>query len=134
MTEDHLLTALFLYEVIELEQAATSYKLISTSSCNQSGARGSYVMTLSDSDFEVSGQPKAYLDKKTDSGTALQRFFCGECGSPIMSVTPLVKGKSFIKMGLFPKIPAPAAEVYTKNRDEWEPALPNAAQIEGNGM
>ena len=88
-------------------------------------------MTLSDDDFEVTGKPKSWYDTKTDSGTPLHRYFCGECGSPIMSVTPLMPGKSFVKMGLFAKIPAPVAEVYTRNRDEWEPPLPNTAQIEG---
>jgi hypothetical protein len=46
----------------------------------QSGATGSYVMTLKDGDFEVEGKPKDYLDKKTDSGTPLHRWFCGDCG------------------------------------------------------
>jgi hypothetical protein len=71
-----------------------------------------------------------------------------------MSVTPLVPGKSctlqkmrsldllpgalaivnyhvVVKMGLFNKIPSPAAEVYTKNRQEWEPQIPGAKQVEG---
>jgi hypothetical protein len=90
-------------------------------------------MAVSNNELEVSGKPKVYLDKKTDSGTPLERLFCGDCGSPIMSVIPSVEGKSFVKMGLFPKVPAPAVEVYTKNRDDWEPPLPNAAQIEGSG-
>jgi hypothetical protein len=88
-------------------------------------------MLVDDKDFEVTGTPKDYYDKKTDSGTPLHRYFCGDCGSPIMSVTPHVPGKSFVKMGLFKEIPAPAVEVYTKNRDKWEPALPNVAQFQG---
>lgn len=91
-------------------------------------------MTLADEDFEVSGTPKSYYDKKTDSGTPLHRYFCGECGSPIMSVTPLAPGKAFVKMGLFEKIPAPVVEVYTRNRDEWEQPVPNTHQIEGSAM
>jgi hypothetical protein len=98
----------------------------------QSGSRGSYVMLVDDDNLEISGTPKAYLDAKTDSGTPLHRNFCGECGSPITSVTPLAPGKSFVKMGLFKEIPAPVVECYTKNRDKWEPAMPGTAQFEGS--
>jgi hypothetical protein len=72
-----------------------------------------------------------------------------------MSVTPLVVGKSctllrllpsmtfrdreliitdyfeVLKMGLFSKIPSPASEVYTRNRQEWEPPIGSAKQVDG---
>ena len=35
-----------------------------------------------------------------------------------------------IKMGLFDKIPAPVVEVYTKNRQEWEPKIEGTGQFE----
>ncbi|KAF2430336.1 hypothetical protein EJ08DRAFT_649646 [Tothia fuscella] len=97
----------------------------------QAGATGSYVMTLKDDAFKIEGKPKGYLDKSTDSGTPMHRFFCGDCGSPIMSVTSLAEGYAFVKMGLFDKIPAPSKEVYTRNRQGWEPEIPNTAQVEG---
>ncbi|KIW02655.1 uncharacterized protein PV09_06093 [Verruconis gallopava] len=96
----------------------------------QSGSVSSVVMLMDDNDFKVEGSPKSYLDTKTDSGTPLHRYFCGECGSPVMSVTPLVAGKSFLKMGLFDKIPEPAAEVYCKNREPWETPITNTAQLQ----
>lgn len=63
-----------------LEGAAPGY--CHCANCRrQSGARGSYVMLVDDNDFTVEGKPKDYLDKETDSGTPLHRYFCGDCGS-----------------------------------------------------
>lgn len=39
------------------------------------------------------------------------------------------RGVLVVKMGLFPHLPAPTAECYTKERPEWMPALPGAAQF-----
>jgi hypothetical protein len=47
----------------------------------QSGATGSYVMLVDDANFKLEGIPKDYLDMKTDSGTPMHRYFCGDCGS-----------------------------------------------------
>ncbi|KIW38061.1 uncharacterized protein PV06_10032 [Exophiala oligosperma] len=86
----------------------------------QSGALGTYVTVISDEDVEVTGTPKAYQDTATDSGVTMQRWFCPNCGSPIMSTTPRAPGVKFIKMGLFDEIQRPVAEVYCKNKSDWE--------------
>ncbi|OCT52282.1 hypothetical protein CLCR_09145 [Cladophialophora carrionii] len=95
----------------------------------QSGALGTYVTVISDEDVTVVGSPKDYIDRKTDSGTLLHRWFCGDCGREEMYETPLsdsfADGKvvaedrprllfpfrTVIKMGLFDKILKPVAEV-----------------------
>lgn len=59
----------------------------------QSGALGTYVMIVDDKDVTVTGEPKDYLDMKADSGTPLHRWFCGTCGSPVMSTSELFAGK-----------------------------------------
>ena len=50
---------------------------------------GSAFSTLADvprKDFTfTSGTPKLYLDKDTDSGNSVERYFCGTCGSPLYS-------------------------------------------------
>jgi hypothetical protein len=49
---------------------------------------------VADDDVVVSGTPKDYLDRKTDSGTDLHRWFCGDCGRSVpepathSSITP----------------------------------------------
>lgn len=41
--------------------------------------------------------------------------------SPITSITPLMPGKIIVKMGLFDEIPKAQLEIYTKNKQAWEP-------------
>jgi len=96
----------------------------------QSGGLGTYITTVADGDVTVVGTPKAFEDRKTDSGTMMHRWFCGDCGSPIYSSTVLVPGKKFIKMGLFGKILKPAAEMYCKNKGEWEPVVEGTVQLQ----
>ncbi|OCT49081.1 putative glutathione-dependent formaldehyde-activating [Cladophialophora carrionii] len=59
-------------------------------------------------------------DPDTLSGTPLQRFFCQTCGVPIMSITPLYKGKVVLKLGLYPKLPVPEWESFAERRQHWE--------------
>ncbi|KAJ8995823.1 hypothetical protein HRR80_000577 [Exophiala dermatitidis] len=46
------------------------------------------------------GNIKMYSDPETLSGTPVQRYFCQTCGVPIMSITPLYKGKIILKLGI----------------------------------
>ncbi|KAF2088730.1 hypothetical protein K490DRAFT_38542 [Saccharata proteae CBS 121410] len=66
------------------------------------------------------GTLKEYVDKETGSGTPLGRFFCGTCGNPIKSVVPAYKGKVVLKMGIFPRIPAPECESFALHRHDWQ--------------
>lgn len=45
------------------------------------------------------GEPKLYLDGDTDSGSTVQRFFCGDCGSPIYSAIDSMPDMVFLKTG-----------------------------------
>ncbi|PYH85269.1 hypothetical protein BO82DRAFT_429295 [Aspergillus uvarum CBS 121591] len=86
----------------------------------QSGAAGTYVVVIEDKDQVVKGSPKKYVDTNTNCGRSLDRYFCDTCGCPIMyrseSVLP---GKSLLMLGIFPEIPKPVAEVWTKRRPDW---------------
>lgn len=46
----------------------------------QSGAVGTFLCVVDRNDVKIEGEPKGYLDKDTDSGTELTRWFCGDCG------------------------------------------------------
>ena len=48
----------------------------------------------SDAVTVTSGNPKAYLDKGAESGMKLQRWFCGDCGSPVYSTGDAFPGKT----------------------------------------
>ncbi|KAM0792657.1 hypothetical protein ACM66B_002438 [Microbotryomycetes sp. NB124-2] len=45
------------------------------------------------------GQPKIFVDKKTDSGKFVHRAFCGECGSALWSAPDLRPGVVYVKVG-----------------------------------
>lgn len=55
------------------------------------------------------GTLKSYQDFATGSGKPVTRFFCGVDGNPVKSETPNYEGKVILKMGLFPRIPAPVS-------------------------
>jgi len=97
----------------------------------QSGALGTYVALVADEDVTVTGSPKAYEDPGAESGKLLHRWFCGNCGSPVMSTTEVAPGKKFIKMGLFDEIPKPVIEVYCRNKPEWEPFVEGTHRTPG---
>jgi hypothetical protein len=40
--------------------------------------------------------------------------------SPIKSVSSRMVGKVVLKMGLFPRLPAPEAEAFSEQKQEWE--------------
>ena len=48
----------------------------------------------------IQGELKLYTDTETESGNAVQRFFCGNCGSPIYSAVPGFEGMIFLKTGM----------------------------------
>lgn len=50
------------------------------------------------------------------------------CCSPIMSITPMYKGKVVLKLGIFPQIPQPEWESFSVNRQKWESPLEGAIQ------
>ncbi|KAF2154618.1 hypothetical protein K461DRAFT_275747 [Myriangium duriaei CBS 260.36] len=87
---------------------------------------GSYVasnLIIEEEKVEIvdrDGTLKEYTDTQTGSGKSLGRFFCGNCGNPIKSVTPAFPGKVIIKMGMFPRIPQPEAESFASHRHEWQ--------------
>ncbi|KAF2668948.1 hypothetical protein BT63DRAFT_439704 [Microthyrium microscopicum] len=96
----------------------------------QSGGNGTYIITKPESEVTVSGTPKAYIDNKTTSGVDMKRWFCGDCGSPVMSTTPAAPGMIYVKMGLFDKVPRVAAHLFTKSKLSWEPSVEGATQFE----
>jgi hypothetical protein len=53
-----------------------------------------------------------------DSGTNMDRVFCGNCGSPIYSRTELVSGVLYVKIGTLDDASwvEPPIEIYTKDK------------------
>ncbi|GLA62068.1 hypothetical protein AtubIFM54640_002606 [Aspergillus tubingensis] len=86
----------------------------------QSGAAGTYVVVVENKDMVLTGSPKKFLDTNTACGRPLDRYFCYNCGCPIMY--------RILMFGLFEDIPKPVAEVWTKRRPEWIPATSEVLQ------
>ncbi|SPO23511.1 related to DUF636 domain protein [Ustilago trichophora] len=107
--------------------------------CQQTaGAPFSLVAILPEDQIEIHGETKAFKDNTTDSGNASYRRFCGECGAPVQTVAPARAGSAIIKMGLFAKsdawgkdIDTPVAQIYTRNKKQWEPLIEGVAAAEG---
>ncbi|KAK5940005.1 hypothetical protein PMZ80_007423 [Knufia obscura] len=77
---------------------------------------------------------RRYDDPETLSGTPVQRYFCQTCGVPIMSMTPLYKGKIILKLGLYEKLPTPEWESFASQRQKWEVPLEDTMQFSTKSM
>lgn len=72
----------------EAFNSSNSISLCHCKNCTQSsGSLGSINIILPESDVQIEGELKKYSDSNTDSGAIVQRFFSGNCSSPIQSTT-----------------------------------------------
>lgn len=97
----------------------------------QSGSAFSMVWGVADGQFSQSGETRLFADVG-DSGLAVERRFCGNCGSPITSVMAAMPGMVFVKAGTLDAPgagPAPQLEVYRETALPWCNALPGALQF-----
>ncbi|MFK7915827.1 MAG: GFA family protein [Pseudomonadales bacterium] len=66
----------------------------------QAGSAFSTLAGVATADFSfTAGTPKLYEDSDTKSGSTVQRFFCGDCGSPIYSALPSQPDMIYLKTG-----------------------------------
>lgn len=65
----------------------------------QAGSAFSTLAGVPKAEFTMSGEPTLYLDGDTKSGNAVERYFCGRCGSPIYSAIPSQPDTLFLKTG-----------------------------------
>ncbi|KAF2112875.1 Mss4-like protein [Lophiotrema nucula] len=91
--------------------------------CRRAGSAAFTVNYLIDrKDVELqdpNGALKTYVDKNTTSGNTLYRKFCGNCGSPVMSVMSPDNPMVILKGGLFNHLPEPLHEVFTHDKAPW---------------
>jgi hypothetical protein len=71
----------------------------------------------------TAGTPKLYLDStSSDSGQAIQRHFCGDCGSPL-TAQGTVQHLIVIKAGTLDEESRGqldlAVEIFSKRKDKW---------------
>lgn len=87
----------------------------------QSGGVFSTNLVVPEAQYEQTGETKVYADHG-DSGQAVLRHFCGDCGSPILSrAAGIMPGMVMIKAGTLDDMAGitPGIEVYTDHAAAW---------------
>jgi hypothetical protein len=85
----------------ELAAAPTMTGVCHCKNCQrQAGSAFSTLAGVTKTDFLLrSGKPKLYRDAATKSGNEVERWFCGDCGSPIYSALGSQPDTLFLKTG-----------------------------------
>ena len=81
----------------------------------------------------VQGTPKGFT-KTGDSGRAVTRFFCGDCGCPLYTEPPLHPDTVFLKAGSLddPSLVRPDRQAWVRSRVDWSSIDPSIATYESN--
>jgi len=88
----------------------------------QTGSAFSTLAGASKADVSFTqGEPKLYQDSETDSGNTVERYFCGNCGSPIYSATAGQPDTLFFKTGTLDDTTtfAPQFHVWCDSKQDW---------------
>lgn len=86
----------------------------------QSGGVFSTNLVVAEGDYLQQGDTRVFEDTG-DSGQPVYRHFCGDCGSPIISVVAAMPGLVMLKAGTLDDLAGlkPAVEVYTDHAVDW---------------
>ncbi|KZS96682.1 hypothetical protein SISNIDRAFT_282782 [Sistotremastrum niveocremeum HHB9708] len=69
---------------------------------------------------KVEGKPSVYKDKETMSGIPMDRLFCGNCGSPILTSSTIDPANHYVKATLFGNpIPQPTKITFQHTKEPW---------------
>ena len=92
----------------------------------QAGSAFSTIAGVPKAEFSLTtGEPKLYQDSDTKSGNSVQRFFCGDCGSPIYFALSTNLDTSYLKTGTMDDTSEfePQFHVWCDTKQNWvEPA------------
>lgn len=99
----------------------------------QSGSAFSLVLAVSDAAYTQQGETRAFADKG-ESGQAVLRHFCENCGSPIVSIAEAIPGLTLIKGGSLdnPGRWTPSLEAYCESSLPWIPAVARERHARSN--
>jgi hypothetical protein len=87
----------------------------------QTGTAFSIVVGVPRSELHIHGEPKVFETIGSDSGATAYRNFCGNCGSPIVSILSNADDVAFIKAGTLRDASwlQPQLEAWTKSAQPW---------------
>jgi hypothetical protein len=88
----------------------------------QTGTSFSVLIGVPKSALSIRGKIRTFHDSG-DSGQAVDRNFCPECGSPIFSEAAVMSDVAFIKAGTIDDTSwlAPTVHIYCDSRQSWIP-------------
>lgn len=98
------------------------------------GSAYSTVASIVKADFNlISGTPKLFTDWDTKSGRSVERYFCGNCGSPIYSAVAARPDMIFLKTGTMDDTShfTPQFQVWCDSKQHWvvlDESLPISAE------
>jgi hypothetical protein len=92
-----------------------------------SGGEPTVAISVGRDALRIQGEPRAYRSK-ADSGVAVFRSFCADCGTPLFSGNEKNAEVIAIKLGSLddPSKFAPSAHIWTSSAQPWHQIDPNA--------
>lgn len=98
----------------------------------QAGSAFSTLAGIKKSDFSLTGKPKLFVDKATDSGASVERYFCENCGSPIYSALPSQPDVIYLKTGTLDDTSDfnPSIHVWAATKQNWVEIDSNMPQLQ----
>lgn len=86
----------------------------------QSGSAFSTIIGVPQDTLTIEGEFRTYTDRG-ESGEAVLRDFCPNCGSPLFSRVAVAPGVMFIKVGTLDDTDdfSPAMHLWTKSKQHW---------------
>ena len=100
----------------------------------QAGSAFSTLAGVPVAEFQITqGELKLYEDADTKSGNPVQRYFCGNCGSPIYSAIPAQPNMIFLKTGTMDDTSGftPQFHAWCSTKQDWvglEEGVPTMAE------
>lgn len=107
----------------ELENTPAMTGVCHCKNCQrQAGSAFSTLAGVPKNEFKLTaGEPKLYVDGDTKSGNQVERWFCGNCGSPIYSALGSQPDNIFLKTGTMDDTSAfnPQFHVWCDTKQNW---------------
>lgn len=99
-----------------------------------SGAAFSVNVLVSRDALEIKGTPKSYRTVGAENGNLRDRLFCGECGTPILTILHERPDLVIVKAGTLddPTGLEPSAEVWWRRAQDWIEPAPDRTRFDGD--
>jgi hypothetical protein len=99
--------------------------------CQKQTGSAFSIVTISPRDRFVCAGPLKKFNDIGESGGAVSRWFCAECGSPILTEAAAMAGAAIVKAGCFDDTSwlKPSLQIYCDSRQEWAPLAEGTANF-----